>query len=115
MLDQQALPIRGFRIKSLILENAALKIARFNENGWHYNLVVHEIYRVRSQIKNPFGESYLPYIIAGLATFDMGRMMGTRKYSLNNGCFAARLLSKLQQVKRLLEPLLIFNLISIDL
>lgn len=100
---------------SLILENAVSKIAQFNEEGWHYNLVAREIYRVRSQVKNPFDESYLPYIIAGLATFDMGRMMGTRKYSLENGCFAARLLSKLQLVKMSLEPLIIFNLMSIDL
>jgi len=97
---------------SSILDNAILKIARFNEEGQHYNIVASEVYIIRNQIENPFGDSYLPYIIAGLATFDMGRMMG---YSYNNGNFATRLYAKLQTVRLLLEPLLNFNLLSIEL
>ncbi len=84
---------------SSILENAVTKIAHFNAEGLHYNLVATEIYRVRSQFENPFDKSYLPYIIAGLAAFDMGRMMGIRKYSFDNNGFAARLYTKLQQVR----------------
>lgn len=97
---------------SSILGNTVSKIARFNEEGQHYNLVASEIYRVRSQVENPFIESYLPYIIAGLATFDMGRMMG---YSYNNGNFVVRLYAKLQQVRPWLEPLLASNLLYTDL
>ena len=79
---------------SFIMENARSKILRFNEKGQHYNLVADEIYRIRRQDENPFAESYLPYIIAGLATFDMGRMLG---YSQENGNFAVRLEKKLNQ------------------
>lgn len=100
---------------SSILDNAVSKIARFNDEGLHYNLVANEIYRVRGQIENPFDKSYLPYIIAGLVSFDMGRMMGARKYSFDGSSFAARLDTKLQQVRLWLEPLLAFNLLSIDL
>ena len=100
------------KLVSSILENAVSKIARFNEKGQHYNLVASEIYRARSQIVNPFNESYLPYIIAGLATFDMGRMLG---YSYDNGNFVTRLSSKLLKARPFLEPLLVFNLLSIDL
>ncbi len=95
-----------------ILENAVSKIARFNEKGQHYNLVAEEIYKVRSQIGNPFNESYQPYIIAGLATFDMGRMLG---YSSENGNFVKRLRAKLVIVRPLLEPLLAYDLLSIEL
>ena len=49
------------------------------------------------------------------ASFDMGRMMGARKYSFDNGCFASRLYSKLQQIRPLLEPLVSLNLLSIEL
>jgi hypothetical protein len=99
-------------MSSLILNNAISKISRFNEIGQHYNLVADEVYRVRSQIGNPFSESYLPYIIAGLATFDMGRMLG---YSYNNGNFVSRLRAKLLIIRPLLEPFLSFNLESIEL
>ena len=98
-----------------ITRNAISKIARFNDEGLHYNLVASEIYKARSRIENPFDKSFLPYIIAGLASFDMGRMMGARKYSFDNGCFASRLYSKLQQIRPLLEPLVSLNLLSIDL
>lgn len=95
-----------------ILDNAISKIARFNEEGLHYHLVATEIYKIRRQIENPFVESYLPYIIAGLATFDMGRMMG---FSYNNGNFVIRLKAKLKIIRPLLEELLASDLLSIDL
>lgn len=97
---------------SAIVKNAALKIDRFNEEGQHYNLVADEIYRVRREIESPFIESYLPYIIAGLAIFDMGRMLG---YSQDNGNFVVRLRTKLQKIKPLLEQINAINLLSIDL
>ncbi len=100
---------------SVILENAVSKITRFNEAGLHYNLVAKEIYRVCREIESPVDKSFMPYIIAGLTSFDMGRMMGSSKYSFDNGNFAARLYAKLQMVRTLLEPLLYFNLLSIDL
>ena len=97
---------------SSIVKNAMAKITRFNEEGQHYNLVADEVYRVHREIESPFVESYLPYIIAGLATFDMGRMLG---YSDDNGNFVVRLRAKLQEVRPLLEPFIAINLLSIDL
>jgi len=97
------------------MDNAKAKIAEFNCNGLHYNLVAKEIYKLRSQIENPFDKSYLPYIIAGLVSFDIGRMMGPSKYSFENGNFADRLYVKLLIVRTLLKPFLSFNLVSIDL
>ena len=97
---------------SSIMKNAAAKIALFNEEGQHYNLVASEIYRVRREIRNPFVESYLPYIIAGLATFDMGRMLG---YSNKNGNFVVRLGKKLEKLKPLIGPLVTTSLISINI
>jgi len=40
---------------SSILENAAAKIARFNGEGLHYNLVAHEIYKMRDSMGDIFG------------------------------------------------------------
>ena len=100
---------------SSILENPEFKITQFNEQGLHYNIVANEIYNVRSQIGNPFDKLFLPYIIAGLVSFDIGRMMGRNKYSLNRNSFASRLNSKLQKVRPYLEPLLAYNLLSSDL
>jgi hypothetical protein len=95
-----------------ILKDEAAKIVRFNEEGQHYDVVSREIYRVLHQLGDPFVDSYLPYVIAGLATFDIGRMMG---YSHDNGNFVRRLKAKYKILKPLLEPLLSFDLLSIDL
>jgi len=97
-----------------ILEDASKKIARFNNEGLHYNLVADAIHREHNRIGNPFNPSFLPYIIAGLVSFDMGRMMGEKKYSLNGG-FASRLCSKLQEIRPLLEPIINLNLVLVDL
>lgn len=97
-----------------ILEDASKMIALFNSEGLHYNLVADAIHREHNRIGNPFNPSFLPYIIAGLVSFDMGRWMGKKKYSLNDG-FASRLFSKLQQIRPLLEPIINLNLLLIDL
>ncbi len=97
-----------------ILEDASKKIARFSNEGLHYNLVADAIHTERNRRGNPFNPSFLPYIIAGLVSFDMGRLMGKKKYSLNDG-FASRLFSKLQEIRPLLEPIINLNLLLVDL
>jgi len=101
----------------MILQNAESKIARFNQLGLHYNLVANAIYKER-ETANPLSDSYLQYVIAGLISFDMERMMGSgqeTKYDINAGGFATRLHRKLQQVRPLLEPLINLNLVEIDI
>ncbi len=100
---------------SSILENAATKIARFNDEGLHYNLVADGIYKMHGCMENPFNRSFLPYLIAGLIAFDIGRMMGTRKYAIEEGSFASRLNAKLQEIRPLLEPLMKTSLVQVDL
>ena len=100
---------------SLIMDNAPAKISSFNRKGLHYNLVANAIYKECRRIENPFDKLFLPYIIAGLVSFDMGRMMGSQKYVLAGDAFASRLDSKLQQIRPLLEPLVNLDLTSIDL
>ncbi len=86
-----------------ILKDASVKIARFKSIGLHYNLVANQIYAKRRGT-DPFDESFLPYIIAGLISFDMTRkgIMGKQPYEF----FAARLRSKLQCLRPLLKPLM---------
>ncbi len=100
---------------SSILENAATKIARFNDEGLHYNLVADGIYKMHGCISDPFNRSFLPYLVAGLIAFDIGRMMGTRRYAIDKGRFASRLNAKLQEIKPLLEPFVKTSLVQIDL
>lgn len=98
-----------------ILANAAKKIARFNDEGLHYNLVANEIYKKRNDMRDPFNKSFLQYLIAGLIVFDLGRMMGSKKYAFEGGGFASRLNSKLYETRRPLEPLMKLSLAHIDL
>jgi hypothetical protein len=100
---------------SIILENADKKINNFDDNGLHYNLVADAIYKKLKELEDPFQRSYLQYIIAGLISFDIGRMMGKKSYSSEENGFASRLYSKLQDIKPLLEPLAKLTLPSIDL
>lgn len=103
----------------MILINAARKVARYNELGLHYDLVANQIYEKRFVGGTaPFHTSFLPYIVAGLISFDMGRMMGkglVAKYEIEAGGFASRLNSKLQEIKPLLDPLINLNLTQTDL
>jgi len=101
-------------VASSILEHAAEKIADFNSIGLHYNIVSDAVHGERSRCGNPFGPGYLPYLIAGLISFDMGRFMGKNPYSLNGG-FASRLFEKLQKIRQLMGPLVNLNLLQVDL
>ncbi len=103
---------------SVIVADAAQKIARFNEIGLHYNLVADQIYKKRfAEGTGPFDRSFLPYIVAGLVSFNMGRggMMGVKPYELKDNFFALRLSSKLQVLRPLLEPLMNAALTQINL
>lgn len=103
---------------SVILADAAQKITRFNEIGLHYNLVANQIYKKRfAESADHFAESFLPYIIAGLISFDMGRggMMGDKPYELEDDSFALRLRSKLKNLSRPLKPLISAALTQINL
>ena len=103
----------------MILKNATRKVARYNEVGLHYNLVANQIYEKRFvDDTDPFDTSFLRYIIAGLISFDMRRMMGkglVAKYEIEAGGFASRLNSKLQEIRPLLDPLINLNLTQTNL
>jgi hypothetical protein len=98
-----------------ITQNAKVKIAYFNEIGFHYNLVADQIYKKRRKIGNPSAKLFQPYIIAGLIAFDMGRMMGADPYSVNGSRFASKLSAKLALIEPLLESLSHESLLSVDL
>jgi len=96
-----------------ITANAKEKIARFNAEGLHYNIIANEIYNKRKYI-DPFSKSFLEYVIAGLTVFDLGPRMGSNKYDFKSG-FASRLDSKLRGIKQLLESLMGISLGQISL
>lgn len=99
-----------------ILEDARRKITRFNEIGLHYNLMANQIYEKRFlQGVDPFDNSFLQYIIAGLISFDIGRMMGNKKYEFEANGFGMRLNSKVRKARASLEPLVNLSLVEIDL
>ena len=85
--------------------------------GLHYNLVANQIDGKRSILESPFHKSFLPYIIAGLISFNMGRggMMGDKPYEPEDNSFALRLSSKLQVLRPLLEPPINVALTQINL
>ncbi len=60
----------------MIILGASEKIRHFNKIGVHYNLVADAVYKLRNSLPDPFDSQYMPYIIAALVSFDMGRMMG---------------------------------------
>ena len=70
----------------MILSNANEKINRYNQLCVHYNLVADGVYKARSSRNDLFSIDYLPYIVAALISFDLGRMMGEgrkTKYDIN--------------------------------
>lgn len=86
----------------MITLNPSEKIKDFNRHGLHYNLVADAVYRYRADVSNPFGAESLPYIIAALVSFDMGRMMGPdaqSRYDTAAGGFAALLQKKLKSIR----------------
>jgi len=97
-----------------ILDNAADDIASFNEIGLHYEIVSEAVHRERERLAAPFSLEYIRYITAGLISFDMGRFMGTDKYSFDGG-FASRLNNKLQAIRSLIESLNGLSLPQADL
>ena len=101
-------------MKPSIFDNAAKDIADFNEIGLHYELVSNAIHGKRAKLGAPFSREFIRYIIAGLISFDMGRMMGKDKYSFESG-FAARLSEKLHQIRPLIESLLEQNITDTNL
>ena len=72
-------------MSSSILDNAAEKIAQFNVEGLHYNLVADAIHRVRDEVEDPFNRPFLRYVIAGLVAFDMARLIGAKPYDFRMG------------------------------
>jgi hypothetical protein len=106
------------RASEAITENASEKIALFNKIGLHYNLVAETVYSVRQTCGGPFSSAYLPYIVAGLMSFDMARMVGNDslgRYDTSVGGFAARLGKKLNLIKPLVSHLVDKNLKDLDL
>ncbi|NLA41362.1 MAG: hypothetical protein GX874_08135 [Smithella sp.] len=102
----------------MITSNAASKIAKFNAIGYHYNFVAESIYACRKQCPDPFGADYLPYIVAGLISFDMDRMMGKRyeqKYDISKNGFATKLFNKLQKVNGFIGHLVDSSILDIDI
>jgi len=102
----------------MITSNASLKIKRFNTSGYHYNFVAERIYNYRKHCPDVFGIDYLPYIVAGLITFDMDRMMGKRreqKYDPSKAGFAKKLFDKLKKLKGIIGHIKGESILSIDI
>jgi hypothetical protein len=103
----------------MITSNAKKKIKEFNRIGLHYNLVADAVYNKRKTMKSPFNKKYLKYIIAGLISFDMGRMMGDNRtrYGFKTGEFAALLARKLSKIQRPIYHLIVsdLNLTRLDI
>ncbi len=106
------------RAGNAITENAPEKIAYFNTIGLHYNLVADAVYNFWQTCGDPFSKAYLPYIVAGLMSFDMARMTGNDpigRYETNAGGFAANLEKKLNSIKPLIGHVVNKDLKDLDL
>lgn len=102
----------------MIIENASQKINRYNQLCLHYNMVADAIYKAREAQKDFFGADFLPYLVAGLISFDLGRMMGKGaegKYDPRRNGFARKLMDKLQEIRPYLKHLTDVRLSDIDL
>jgi hypothetical protein len=101
----------------MIISNASSKIARFNATGYHYNFVAERIYAYRKQCPDPFGADYLPYIVAGLISFDIGRMMGLgseQKYDISKNGFATKMFNKLRVLNGFIGHLVDKSILDTD-
>ena len=99
----------------MILDQAESAVTRYNELGLHYNLVAEGIYRVRAGI-DAFSDEYERFIIAGLLSFDMGRMMGQGdKYAVDGRGFRSRLRAKMRAIRSVVGSLAGCSLHQIDL
>lgn len=102
----------------MILDHAPQKIERYNELCVHYNLVADCIYRARRDFDNLFDSAFLPFLIAGLISFDLGRMMGkgsAMRYDPQKGGFATRLMEKMQAIRKNLYHLTGARLYEVNL
>jgi len=102
----------------MLTDDVGGKLRRYNKYCVHYNLVADACYRKRSELKDPFSESYFPYLVAALISFDMGRQMGKGtkcKYDPAGNGFATRLKCKLNEIGDLLSPIINENILTIDL
>jgi hypothetical protein len=101
-----------------ITDNASEKIREFNKHGLHYNLVADAVYKARNRIGNPFFRDFLPYFIAALLSFDMGRMMGPdskSKYDDKAGGFATKLGKKINLIQPFLNHLVDLTIGSLNI
>lgn len=81
-------------------------------------MVAECIYKARYTQKDLFGADFLPYLVAGLISFDLGRMMGKGaegKYDPKGNGFAKHLIYKLQEIQPYLQHLTQLQLSDIDL
>jgi len=102
----------------MILDNAPEKVDRYNQLCVHYNLVADGIYGARGECDNLFGGAFLPFLVAGLISFGLGRMMGSgpeTRYDPARGGFAARLMEKLQTIQQYLHHLTNIRLCEVNL
>ena len=102
----------------MILDNAPEKVRRYNELCVHYNLVADGTYKARRECDNLFDTRFLPFLIAALISFDLGRMMGKgaeTRYDPERGGFAARLMEKMQAIQQYLQHLTNVRLCAVNL
>lgn len=102
----------------MLTDDAGEKVKRYNNYCVHYNIVAEACYRKRYELKDPFSDSYFPYLVAALISFDMGRQMGKGtkgKYDPAADGFATRLDSKLKVISCLLAPIINRTIVSINL
>ncbi len=101
-----------------LFDKASDKIAKYNTEGLHYNLVADAVYAQLRRLDSPFSRHYLPFIVAALIAFDMGRMMGSGpgrpRYDTAADGFAGRLHKKLTQIQSSLKDLVHHNLFDTD-
>jgi len=96
--------------------DAGDKLWVYNRTCLHYDLVAREVYAARKE--GVFQEGFLPYLVAGLIVFDLGRQMGKggeQRYLPEEGGFALRLKGALKRVRPHLEPLLEADLAGVNL
>lgn len=102
----------------MITTNAHDKVKHFNKLGLHYNLVADAIYKARESLGDPLGLEYMPYITAGLVSFDMSRMMGIdakSRYDREAGGFATLLEKKIEAIKPYISYLVNSRLDKLDI
>jgi hypothetical protein len=98
--------------------DARLALAHYNAHGLHYNLVADGVYAARQRIGYPFDPAYLPYLVAALISFDMGRQLDVgpgAKYGPGAPSFAYRLCERLDDIAPLLKGLMSCSLVDVAL